>query len=333
MTIPGAFSAYRVRQEDGQVRGRLEKISLTDLGPGEVIVRIEYSGVNFKDALGPTSRGKIQRRFPLVVGIDLAGTVVESASPRFHAGQGVCANGCDLGEKIDGGFSQYARVPAAILMPLPRGLSALDAMTLGTAGFTAALARHRMEENGQSPEKGPILVTGASGGVGAVAVDLFANAGYAVVAVSGKPEAKKFLEARGAREIIAPEALKLGTNPLERIRWAGAIDNVGGELLAGVLRHIELWGNVASIGLAGGAELHTTVMPHILRGVSLLGISSNNCPMPLREKLWGKLATDWRPRELASLRYALVSLRELDEAFRAILDRKVVGRIVVACQE
>ena len=202
-------------------------------------------------------------------------------------------------------------------------------MTLGTAGFTAALARHRMETNGQAPDRGPLLITGASGGVGSIAVELFASGGYEVVAVSGNPEAAAYLRERGAREILAPEALALGANPLERARWAGAIDNVGGELLAGILRHIDLWGNVASIGMAGGAALPTTVMPHILRGVSILGISSNNCPLPLRLALWKKLAGEWRPRNIAALRSDIIGFDGLDRAFTRLLDRQVIGRIVV----
>ena len=328
-----SFRAYRVRKEGDTVRGRLENITLADLAPGAVVLRVEYSGINFKDALGPTGRGRIQRRFPLVVGIDLAGTVESSESSRFRAGDKVFANGCDLGEKIDGGFAERARVPAEILMPLPEGLDSLAAMTLGTAGFTAALARHRMEALEQSPAQGKILVTGASGGVGAVAVDLFASGGYDVVAVSGKPAARAFLEKRGATEILSPADLKLGEAPLERPRWAGAIDNVGGELLSGILRHIDLWGNVASIGLAGGAEYRGTVMPHILRGVSILGISSNNCPMPLREALWKKLASEWRPKELDSLRTQIVGLDGLEAAFQALLGRNIIGRVVVDCQK
>ncbi|MBI2380596.1 MAG: YhdH/YhfP family quinone oxidoreductase [Gammaproteobacteria bacterium] len=324
-----SFLACRV-YDDG---ARLESLELADLCPGNVVIRAEYSGINYKDALAVTGRGKILRRFPLNAGIDVAGTVESSDDPRYRVGDAVLVNGMGLGENHDGGFAQTVRVPGDWIVPLSAGLSSLDAMTLGTAGFTAALAVQRMEVNGQVPAMGPIAVTGASGGVGSVAVALLAKLGYEVIAVSGRPEHGEYLRALGAARVLTPEQLELGGRPLESVKFGGVVDNVGGSLLAGLLRHVQLWGNVASIGMAGGHGYEASVFPHILRGVSLLGISSANCPMPLRTAVWQRLGADWKLDGLAALRQRVLGLDEIIAACPALLDRQSHGRLVVDCQK
>ncbi|MGE0525620.1 MAG: YhdH/YhfP family quinone oxidoreductase [Bdellovibrionales bacterium] len=321
--------AFRIHNVGGKVHAQLQDVNLKDLTPGDVLIAVNYSSVNYKDALAATGKGKILRRFPLNGGIDAAGVVTESSDPRFSPGQKVLVTGCGLSETYDGGYSEIMSAKAESVVPLPQGLTSREAMLLGTAGFTAALALHRMEQNGQTAALGPILVTGATGGVGSFAIQLFAQAGYTVVAVSGKAAASPYLQALGASEILTPEALDLGDRPLESIRFGGAVDNVGGKLLAKVLAHTELWGNVASIGLAAGHELHTTVMPFILRGVSLLGISSNNTPMSKRHWLWKQLAGPWKPKSLESILARTVSLNELPAAFEDLLNRQIQGRILV----
>lgn len=323
------FRALRVFEEAGNVVSRLVEMEVDALSPGEVVIRATHSGINYKDALAVTGRGRILKRFPLNAGIDVAGVVESSADPRFVPGDPVLVNGAGLGESLDGGFAERVRVPAEIVVPLPPALSAFEAMALGTAGFTAALCLHRMEENGQAPAAGPIVVTGASGGVGALATALFAARGYEVIAVSGREEHHALLRELGALETVTPAALGLGSRPLESGRFAGVVDNVGGELLAGLVRHVRPWGNVAVVGNAGGAELHTTVFPMILRGVSLLGVSSTNCAMPLRAALWNRLGGEWKPRDLARVVTAEIPLAEALPAFGALLDRRSHGRVVV----
>ena len=327
------FRCYRVHKNGSKIEGRLEDSHLDDLSPGEVVLRAHYSSINYKDALGATGTGKILRRFPLIAGVDVAGEVDSSSDSRFQVGQKVLITGCGLGENHDGGYSEYVRVPGDWVVPLPQGLTTQEAMILGTAGFTAALCLHRMEQNGQHPDKGPILVTGASGGVGTLAIQIFSQAGYNVIAVTTKERSHSMLKELGASEIFHPEKLNLGSRPLEEGRWAGCIDNVGGDLLARVLPHIHLWGNIACVGMAGGPELNSTVFPMILRGVSLLGISSTNCPMPLRHQLWGKLATNWKPQALPKVVSQTLSLEQLAEGFQALLKRRNSGRILISCQQ
>ena len=317
-----SFRALRIHQDQGVSRACLETLRLSDLSPGSVLIRSHYSSVNYKDALAVTGKGKILRRFPLVGGVDVAGTVEASDDPRFHLGDKVLVTGYGLSQDHDGGYAEYVRVPADWVVPVPEGLSLADAMALGTAGFTAALAIQRMEDNGQQPDQGAIVVTGATGGVGTLAIDLLAGSGYQVVAVTGKREAVKDLEALGARQVLLRHELEMGKQPLEKAQWGGAIDNVGGEILTWLTRTVSLWGNIASIGLAGGGELHTTVMPFILRGVSLLGISSANCPMPLRRRIWQRLATDLRPKHLDRIVTATVSLDDV----RAVSEQMLAGR-------
>ncbi len=326
------FLACRVFNDDGVVQHRLQLMSSDELSLGDVEIEVEYSSVNYKDALACTGRGKILRKFPLNAGIDLAGRVVASSAPGVTVGQRVLVNGCGIGEVHDGGLAQRARVPAEWIVPLPESLSTFEAMTLGTAGFTAALCLHRMLQNGQQPDMGPVIVTGASGGVGSVAVALFSAQGYEVIALSGRPEQHEKLRALGAKTVCSAQDLALGNRPLEGVRFGGVVDNVGGTQLAKLIAHVQLWGNVACVGLADSEQLPTTVFPLILRGVSLLGISSANCPMPLRRAIWQRLGADWKLPQLAQLVHETVPLSQVSRVFDELLDRKRAGRTVVDCQ-
>jgi NADPH2:quinone reductase len=322
------FRAFRIHDE-GRVQGRFEDLTLDQLSPGDVVIDVHFSGINYKDALAATGAGKILRRYPLVGGIDLAGVVRESADARYRPGDAVLVTGCGLSETVDGGYAQRARVAGDSVIPMPPGLDAFRAMALGTAGFTAALAIHRMERNGQAPERGPVVVTGASGGVGSVAIDMLAARGYEVIAVSGKAEAHDYLAELGAAQVLSRQELALGSRPLEAARFAGAIDNVGGDMLAGLTRHMDFWGNIASVGLAGGAELRTTVMPFILRGVNLLGINSSATRRPERLDVWQRIATDLAPRHLDRIATRTIEFDRLPDAFQAYIDGQVIGRTVV----
>jgi len=323
------FKAFRIHEQDGKIAARFEDITLNDLSPGEVVIDVHYSDINYKDALAATGAGKILRRYPLVGGIDLAGVVRSSEDARFKSGDPVLVTGCGLSETVDGGYAEVARVKADSVIPLPPGLDAFHAMALGTAGFTAALAIHRMERNGQAPARGPVVVTGASGGVGSIAIDMLAARGYEVIAVSGKQTAVDYLQALGAARVVSRQELGLGSRPLEAARYAGAIDNVGGEMLAGLTRHMDFWGNIASVGVAGGAKLETTVMPFILRGVNLLGINSSATPRAERLEVWQRIAGDLKPRHLDRIVTRTLAFGELPGAFQAYIDGNVVGRTVV----
>jgi len=327
--VTETFRALRVDREGGGTRSSLVSLTLDDLTPGDVVVRAAYSSLNYKDALAVTGAGAILRRFPLVAGIDLAGHVVESADARFKPGDPVLACGCGLGETHDGGFSEVARVSAACVEPIPDGLDPRTAMIIGTAGFTAALALERLERNGQSPDLGPMLVTGATGGVGSFAVALASRRGYEVHALTGKAGARDYLESLGAAAIVDRHRLEKTTKPLERAAWGGGIDAVGGETLAWLLARTRPNGSVASIGLAGGAKLETTVMPFILRGVSLIGVNSVHVDPALRASLWRRLGAEWQPSDLERIVAREVSLDELPGACGELLDGKVVGRILV----
>ena len=328
-SVPGRFRAYRVHNDDAGYRGAVEEVALNDLSQGDVTIRASYSGINYKDALAGTGKGKIMRTYPMVGGIDVAGTVIASESERFAPGDEVLVTGAGLSETRDGGYAEYLRLDSAWVIPLPAGLSALEAMTIGTAGFTAALSLFRMEQNGQSPDQGPVVVTGATGGVGSIAIDILSNAGYEVHAISGKEEHFGWLAALGAEECISRHELEWGQRPLESARWAGCIDSVGGATLSGICAAIRPWGNIAACGLAGGISLKTTVMPFIIRGVSLLGIDSPQCPYPIREKVWSKLAADWKPRNLEAIRNRVVGLDDLNDIFGGMLEGQSLGRIVV----
>jgi acrylyl-CoA reductase (NADPH) len=324
-----SFRAFRIHEESRKIVTRFEQLTLDDLSPGDVVVRVTHSDINYKDALAATGAGKILRRYPLVGGIDFAGVVESSADSRFSAGEPVLVTGCGLSETHDGGYAQYARVKGDWVIPMPPGLDAAAAMAIGTAGFTAAYAIHRMEQNGQTPEGGPIVVTGASGGVGSIAIDMLAGRGYQVVAVSGKASSAEYLQTLGAATVLLRQQIDFGSRPLEAARFAGAIDNVGGEMLTWLTRTVDFWGNIASIGLAGSAELKTTVMPFILRGVSLLGINSSATLRPARLAVWKRIATDLRPRHLDRIVTHTISFDDLPGAFAAHLDGSVTGRTVV----
>ena len=323
------FKAFRIHETEGKILGRFEDLTLEQLSPGDVVIDVHFSGINYKDALAATGAGRILRRYPLVGGIDLAGVVRSSADTRYRAGDAVLVTGSGLSETVDGGYAARARVKGESVIPMPPGLDAFHAMALGTAGFTAALAIHRMERNGQTPARGPIVVTGATGGVGSIAIDMLGARGYEVIAVSGKPEAAGYLKSLGAGTVVARDQLGLGSRPLEATRFGGAIDSVGGEMLAGLTRHVDFWGNIASVGLAGGAELKTTVMPFILRGVSLLGINSSATQRAERMEVWQRIAGDLKPRHLDRIVTRTIDFAELPGAFQAWIDGKVTGRTVV----
>ena len=323
------FRAFRIHSEGGKIVARFEDLTLDDLAAGEVVIRVACSDINYQDALAATGAGRILRRYPLVGGIDLAGSVESSTDARFREGDPVLVTGCGLSETHDGGYALFARVPGDWVIPMPPGLDARTAMSLGTAGFTAALAIHRMEQNGQTPEAGPIVVTGATGGVGSVAVDMLATRGYRVVAVSGKADAAEYLRALGAAEVLPRQSLDLGSRPLEAARFAGAIDNLGGEVLTWLTRTVDFWGNIASIGLASSPELKTTVMPFILRGVTLLGIISSATRREWRLAVWQRIATDLRPRQLARIVTRTIDFEELPQAFPDYLAGRVTGRTLV----
>ena len=328
-SIADTFKAFRIHNDAEGYRSGIENIGIDDLSEGDVVIRGEWSGINFKDALAATGKGKILKSYPLVGGIDVAGEVVSSECERFSPGDKVLVTGCNLSEKRDGGYSQYLRLDSNDVIPLPSGLTTREAMGIGTAGFTAAISLYRMEALGQTPEAGPIVVTGASGGVGSFAIDILTTAGYEVHAITGKVDQFDYLEELGARQCISRHDLHWGQHPLESVRWAGCIDNVGGDMLAGISRVIDLWGNISVCGMAGGIGLHATNLPMILRGVSLIGISSSNTPYDIREILWDRLAKQWRPRHLDSIINNEVSLDNLGGAFDLLMKGNSLGRTVV----
>lgn len=323
------FKAFRLREVERRIEAGFVDCALAELDPGDVVVRVAYSDVNYKDALAATGKGRILMRPTCIGGIDFAGTVVTSSDARFAKGDAVLATGYDLGVKHDGGYAAYARVPGDWLVKLPPGLSLWEAMALGTAGFTAGLAIVRMEANGLAPGNGPVIVTGATGGVGSLAIAALGRLGYEVVALTGKADARPYLERLGAREVRLRGDLDLSKiKPLERATWAGAVDNLGGEVLAWIASTMKPAGTIAAVGLAASMDLHTTVAPFILRGVSLLGIDSVSCPMPLRETVWRRLATDLRPPQLAEIART-VPFEALPDQFAAFIEGRVRGRIVV----
>lgn len=327
------FKACRAFSEQNKVITKIVDMEEKALAEGEVRVQVEYSSINYKDALAATGRGKILRQFPINVGIDLAGVVIESKDERFQEGQAVLANGCGLGEQFDGGLAQRVNINGEWLMPMPEGLDSKSAMTLGTAGFTAALCLHRMQVNGQTPELGPIVVTGATGGVGSAALLILNSHNFEAYAVtSRKKEFEKSLKELGASKVLTSNELGLGKGPLEKARFGGAIDNVGGELLSQLYAHTQLWGNIACVGMAASPSLSATVFPLILRGVSLLGVSSTNCPMPLRKSIWDGLGQTINTQKLENIIFETVALTEVLPYFDDLLDRKVHGRILVDCR-
>lgn len=328
MAITATFDAFRIHSEAGTHRAGIEQLALDDLSPGEVVVAVAHSSVNYKDALAGTGTGKILRRFPLVGGIDVAGHVVASTGKAFKEGDAVLVTGCGLGETRDGGYSRYARLEAKWVVPLPAGLTLRESMVLGTAGFTAALALLRMQDNRQVPALGPLAVTGATGGVGSLAVDIFSAAGYEVHAVSGKPAQAGYLRALGASQVLDRDALAT-TRPMEAARFGGGLDNVGGPMLASLLAQSAPLGNVASAGLAADASLPASVMPFIIRGVSLLGVASAGTPRGIRDEAWRRLASDWKPRHLDRICTRETGLDGLPAVFDAMLAGGSVGRTLV----
>lgn len=323
------FGAYQIKQQDGAVSGDFVTLGLDDLSAGEVVVKVSHSTINYKDALAATGVGRILRSFPLVGGIDLAGTVVSSDSDEFSVADAVLVNGCGLSETRDGGYAEYARVPAEAVVPIPEGMTPFEAMQIGTAGYTAALAIHRMEQNGQLPENGPVLVSGATGGVGSIALDMLDARGYEAVALTGKADQADYLKHIGARRVLARDEVDFGKRPIEKAQWAGAIDNLGGEILTWLTRTVDYGGNIASIGLAASHELHTTVLPFILRAVCLLGINSVDTPRDLRLQVWKRIGSDLKPRHLAMIAGNTIAFEELPNAFQAYIDGNVTGRTVV----
>jgi acrylyl-CoA reductase (NADPH) len=324
-----SFQALRVHQGPSGRSARLEAVTLDELTPGEVVVRVAYSCLNYKDALAVTGKGSIARGYPRTAGIDLSGTVEASSDPAYRPGDRVLATGAGLGESLDGGLAERARLPAAAVVPLPAGLSLLEAMALGTAGFTAALALRRLLENHQAAESGPIAVTGASGGVGGIALGLLKRAGFTTAAITGKPQTASYLRDLGADEVVARDSLASAGKPLETAVWGGAVDNLGGETLAYLTRTVRPWGNIACIGLAQSSALHTTVMPLILRGVSLLGIHSVDVPRAWRLSLWEKLAGEWKPHDMDLIVRAVIGLDEVPRACEVLMAGAARGRYVV----
>lgn len=328
MSVPATFNAFRIHNDANGYRSGIEAITLDDLNPGEVVIKTAYSSVNFKDALAGTGEGKILRAFPLVGGIDVAGHVVASTDPAFKEGDEVLVTGCGLSEHRDGGYGQYARLEGKWGIPLPKGLSLRESMILGTAGFTAALALYRMQDNRQHPALGPLAVTGATGGVGSLAVNIFSRAGYQVHAISGKAEHADFLKSLGASEVLGREALAT-RRPLESARFGGGLDNVGGGMLASLLAQTAPYGNVASAGLAATHELDATVMPFIIRGVSLVGVASAGTARDIRDDIWRHLADDWKPDQLEAICTREIGLDGLPDTFSRMLSGGSLGRTLV----
>jgi putative YhdH/YhfP family quinone oxidoreductase len=328
MNIPANFRAFRIHDDAAGYRSGIERIALDDLNAGEVVIRTAYSSVNFKDALAGTGQGKILRRFPLVGGIDVAGHVVASSAPAFKEGDAVLVTGSGLSETRDGGYAEYARLESKWVVALPDGLSLRESMILGTAGFTAALALLRMTENRQTPDLGPLAVTGATGGVGSLAIAIFAKAGYEVHAISGKTDQAGYLKSLGAREVFGRDVLST-TRPMETARFGGGLDNVGGTMLAALLAQTAPYGNVATAGLAASQELHATVMPFIIRGVSLLGVASAGTARDIRDDVWRRLAGDWKPSALDAICTRETGLDGLPETFATMLAGGALGRTLV----
>lgn len=329
-TLAGtSFRAFRIRNDKNTHAAGIETIDVDDLSPGEIVVKAAWSSVNFKDALAGSGKGKILRRYPLNGGIDVAGYVAASSDPAFREGDQVLCTGSGLSETRDGGYSEYVRLESQWAIPLPPGLTLRESMIIGTAGFTAALALYRMRQNGQTPALGPIVVTGATGGVGMLAIDVLTRAGYDAHAITGKVDQFDFLIELGARQCIARTDLHWGQRPLEAARWGGAIDNVGGDMLAGLTRVIHPYGNIASCGNAASIDLATTVMPFILRGVSLLGIASAGTARAIRDDIWQLLADDWKPAHLDKIATREIPLDELPGVFEKMVAGQSFGRTLV----
>ena len=328
------FKAYRLTEVDKKIRAEFVDLTIEDLDPGDVVVRVAYSDVNYKDALAATGKGKILRRASCIGGIDFSGTVVSSTDPRFAKGDAVLTVGGDyIGVSHDGGYAPYARVQGDWITKLPQGMSLWEAMAFGTAGYTAGIAVVRMEHKGLQPANGPVIVSGATGGVGSIALSSLAKLGYHVVALTGKAGEADWLRKLGAKEVKLRSELDLAKiKPLDKATWAGAVDNLGGEVLAWMASTMKENGVIASVGLAASPSLNTTVMPFILRGVSLLGINSGGSSADVRDTVWRRLASDLRPPLLKEM-CRTIRFEELPSAFSAFIDSKVNRRIVVDLNE
>ncbi len=324
------FKAFRLYNTNNKVIGRVENLNLNDLSQGEVLIKTAYSSVNYKDALAATGTGNIIRKFPLVAGINASGYVVSSSDKRFKEGDAVLVTGYEFGVGHDGGYSEYIRVPAEWVVNLPHSMSLFEAMAIGTAGFTVALCVQRLEENNQKSDLGQFVVTGATGGVGNFAIDIMSTLGYDIAAVTGKPDNHKSLIALGAKKILDRNTIKSEGLPLEKGQWGGAIDNVGGDVLAWLARTMKPGGNVASVGLAGGSHFNTTVMPFILRGISVLGINAPACTMSMRTHLWNRLVNDLAPKHIEKIVKNVVELEDLPSVFEKMLAGETIGRTVVS---
>ncbi|MGX6445148.1 NADPH:quinone oxidoreductase family protein [Neobacillus sp. K501] len=324
------FNALVIDKQEDQFSVKPEKLTPQDLPEGEVFIRVHYSGVNYKDSLATIPNGNIVKTFPFVPGIDLAGVVVSSEDPRFQEGDEVIATSYEIGVSHYGGYSEYARIPAKWIVPLPKGLTLKESMIIGTAGFTAALSIQRLEENSLTPEKGKVLVTGATGGVGSFAVSIFSALGYQVEASTGKETEEGYLKKLGAASIVARDEVFDGkVRALGKQKWAAAVDPVGGEPLASLLSQIQYGGSVAASGLTAGTNLPTNVFPFILRGVNLLGIDSVYCPMETRLKVWNRLATDFKPANLEDFIQQEVTLQQLPVVLPSLLKGEARGRTLV----
>jgi len=329
------FKAYKLTETpDKKMRAEFVDYTLEELDPGDVVVRVAYSDVNYKDALAVTGKGKILRRPSTIGGIDFAGTVVSSTDARWKKGDAVLTTGGEyIGVSHDGGYSPYARVNGDWISKVPQGMSLWEAMAFGTAGYTAGIALHRMEHNGLKPESGPVLVNGATGGVGSMALAMLAKRGYHVVAVTGKSSESDWLKKLGAKEIMLRQSINLEKiRPLDKSTWAGAVDNLGGDMLAWIASNMKENGVIASVGLAASFNLNTTVMPFILRGVSLLGINSGESSREIRDMVWQRLASDLKPPLLKEM-CRTIPFRELPGVFDDFINARVNRRIVVDLSE
>jgi acrylyl-CoA reductase (NADPH) len=322
-----SFKAFRIFNEDGTIAGRVIDTALDELTPGDVVIRAAYSSVNYKDALAATG-SKIIRQFPRIGGIDVAGVVESSSDARFREGDEVIVTGYGLGVENDGGYAEFVRVPGDWIVALPAGLTLFDAMALGTAGFTAALAIRRLEQNGLTPDRGPVATTGSTGGVGSVAVAALSRLGYKVTAITGKDGEREYLQRLGASDVMSRHTIEFSPRPIESSRWAAAVDAAGGDLLSWLVKTTQPWGGVASTGLTGGIDLRLTVIPFILRGVSLIGIDSVTCPMEIRRDVWQRFATDMKPPDLRAM-VREITLEGLPDAFTTLVNGEARGRFVV----
>ena len=328
-SLPNQFKCFRIDQEDDKIVSGLQSISMEDINPGEITLKTEYSSINYKDALAATGKGKILRSFPLIGGVDVAGEVVESDDPRFDQGDKVIAACSGLSETNDGGYSEYARINSEAAIELPKQMDTRTAMAIGTAGFAAGLAIFKMKLNKQTPEMGPIVVTGATGGVGSIAIDMLSSSGFETTAITRKKTHDEYLKAIGTTNIVCLEEMELGERPLEKAQFGGGIDNVGGDLLSWVLRSTVPEGNVASIGLAADFKLPTNVMPFILRGVNLLGVNSTTLPNAVKQEVWDDIANNMSPQKIDQIVTKEVTLEELPDQFQAFIEGSIVGRVLV----